>query len=100
MEMEESIKNDFKDDKLRWDLLPLELIEKVVEVYHFGAKKYAPNSWQNLPDVENRYYSALMRHLCAYRKGETKDEESGLHPLAHVIWNAIALLYFAIRRNK
>lgn len=42
--MEESIKNDFKDDKLRWDLLPLELIEEVVKVYHFGAKKYAPNS--------------------------------------------------------
>lgn len=85
--MEESIKNDFKDDKLRLDLLPL------------GAKKYAPNSWQNLPDAENRYYSALMRHLCAYRKGETKDEESGLHPLAHVIWNGLALLYFALKKK-
>lgn len=37
---EESFKNDYKDDKLRWDLLPLDLIEEVVKVYHFGAKKY------------------------------------------------------------
>ena len=74
-------------------------IEEVVKVYHFGAKKYTPNSWQNLPDAENRYYSALLRHLVAYRKGETKDEESGLHPLAHVIWNGLALLYFAIKKK-
>ena len=51
--MEESIKNDYKNDKLSWDLLPLDLIEEVVKVYHFGAKKYAPNRWQNLPDAEN-----------------------------------------------
>lgn len=31
--MEESVKNDFKDKKLRWDLLPLDLIEDVVRVY-------------------------------------------------------------------
>lgn len=41
--MEESIKNDFKDDKLRWDLLPLDLIEEVVKVYTAGAKKYGEN---------------------------------------------------------
>lgn len=98
--MAESTKNDYKDDKLRWDLLPLDLIEEVVKVYHFGAKKYAPNRWKNLPDAENRYYSALMRHLSAYRKGETKDEESGLHPLAHVIWNGLALLYFALKKKQ
>nr|DAI64034.1 MAG TPA: hypothetical protein [Caudoviricetes sp.] len=37
--------------------------------------------------------------MVAYRKGETKDEESGLHPLAHVIWNGLALLYFAIKKK-
>lgn len=46
----ESIKNDMKDGKPRWDLLPLLLVEKIVEVFSFGAKKYAPNTWQKLPD--------------------------------------------------
>lgn len=85
-----------KDDggKLRWDLLPLHLIEKVVEVYTFGAQKYAPNSWQNLEDGYNRYKAALLRHLTAHEKGETIDPESKLPHLAHCAWNAIAMMHF------
>lgn len=98
--MEESRKDDIKDDKLRWELLPLPLIEKVVEVYHFGTKKYAPNTWQNLPDGESRYKAALLRHLTAYEKGETKDPESGLNHLAHAAWNALAMLYCATMKEK
>lgn len=46
----ESIKNDKLDNKLRWELLPLPLLELVVKVFHFGAEKYGPDRWQNLPD--------------------------------------------------
>lgn len=96
----EAMKNDVKDDKLRWDLLPLDLIEKLVEVYHFGAKKYAPNTWKGLPDGENRYRAALMRHLTAHFKGELRDAESGLLHMQHLAWNAIALLHFAIEQER
>lgn len=94
-----SFKNDRKDNKPRWELLPIEVLEEVVKVYTFGAEKYAENSWQNLENGKERYYAALMRHLVAWRKGETKDEESQLHPLSHVIWNAIALLWLEMN-NK
>lgn len=40
----ESVKNDIIDDKLRWDLLPMEEIEDIVRVYHAGAKKYGSNN--------------------------------------------------------
>lgn len=93
----ESRKNDFKDGKLRWDLLPLDLIEKIVEVYHFGSLKYAPHSWKDLENGEERYRAALMRHLTAHFKGELRDEESGLLHAAHMAWNAIAMLHFAIK---
>ena len=96
----ESRKNDIKDGKLRWDLLPLDLIEKVVEVYSFGAQKYAPNTWQGLKDGYNRYKSAMMRHIVAYEKGEDRDKESGLHPLSHAAWNALAMLYFALKEEE
>lgn len=43
--MSESIKNDRKDHKLRWDLLPLKLLEEVVRVYTAGAEKYGENRW-------------------------------------------------------
>lgn len=96
----ESRKNDFKDGKLRWDLLPLELIEKVVEVYSFGAQKYSPNTWQGLENGKERYYAAHLRHLCAWRKGEKNDTESGLNHIQHCIWNLMAVLYFDLKEIK
>lgn len=87
-------KNDRLDDKLRWELLPMEEVEDVVKVFHYGAKKYAQDSWKNVPDGFERYRAALMRHMMAYLKGERIDPESGLQHLAQVTWNAIAMLYY------
>ena len=91
----EGIKYD--NGKLRWDLLPLHLIEKVVDIYTFGAQKYAPNTWQNLKDGYQRYKAAMLRHLVEHEKGYRIDNESGREHLAHVAWNAIALLHYADR---
>ena len=53
--MKQGIKNDFKDNKLRWDLLPLEELEDIVKVYTEGSKKYGVNTWQLLKDGYSRY---------------------------------------------
>ena len=91
--MTESIKNDFKDHKLRWDLLPLKEIEDIVKVYTAGADKYGPDKWQNLPDGYNRYKGAMLRHLMEYEKGNDVDKETQCLHLAQMAWNAIAMLY-------
>ena len=98
--MEQGRKDDMKDGKLRWDLLPLDLIEKIVEVYHFGAQKYAPNTWKQLENGEQRYKAALLRHLVEHDKGNLRDNESGLLHAQHMCWNAIAMLYFAIKKEQ
>ena len=90
-----SIKNDRKDDKLRWELLPLEDIEDIVKVYTEGAKKYGPNSWQNLEDGYNRYKAAAFRHLLEYEKGNEFDEETGCRHLAQAVWNLLACLHIS-----
>lgn len=90
-----SIKNDRKDKKLMWELLPLEDIEDVVKVYTEGANKYGVNTWQNLENGYNRYKAALFRHLLEYEKGNEYDEETGCRHLAQVVWNAIALLHIS-----
>lgn len=95
----EGKKNDRQDGKLRWELLPLSLIKEVVKVYHFGASKYQPNTWQHLDNGYERYKAALFRHLVAYEEGETYDPESGLHHLSHMVWNALAMLYCALRKE-
>lgn len=92
-------KDDRADGKLRWDLLPLAEIEDIVRVYTEGAKKYADNSWQDIPDGFNRYFAATMRHLVAYAKGERFDSDTGCMHLAQVVWNAIAMLYYD-KHNK
>lgn len=89
----DSVKNDFQDNKLRWDLLPLKEIEDIVRVYHAGAKKYGPNRWQNLEDGFQRYKAAALRHLLEYEKGERVDADTGCLHLAQFAWNAIAMLY-------
>lgn len=88
-----SVKNDIIDDKLRWDLLPMEEIEDIVKVYHAGAKKYGPNNWQNLDNGINRYRAASQRHMMEYLRGNKIDEETGCYHLAQCAWNIIAMLY-------
>lgn len=46
-----------------------------MRVYTEGAKKYADNSWQDIPDGFNRYFAASQRHIMEYMKGEKFDKE-------------------------
>ena len=87
----QSIKNDFADKKPRWDLLPIEELAGVVDVYTAGAKKYGENRWQTLPNGVNRYLGAFFRHLTAYKRGEQLDPEDGCLHLDKCIWNMIAV---------
>ena len=91
-------------EKLRWELLPIEEIEELVKVMTFGANKYNEDpqdpNWKKLDDGFNRYYAALMRHLVEVRKGNFIDEESGLKHMSCVIFNAIALSYFAKKEES
>ena len=96
----EARKNDRLDDKLRWELLPLEDVEDIVRVYTAGAKKYGPDQWQNLPDGIRRYKAALLRHLVEFDKGNEIDEETGCRHLAQVCWNAIAMLHISKQQKQ
>ena len=71
--------------KPRWDLLPYDQLEKVVNVLTMGAVKYADDNWKDVEPYDKRYFAATMRHLTAWKKGELVDEESGQPHLAHAI---------------
>ena len=89
----------YDQGKLRWDLLPLDVVEKLVEIYEFGANKYEENSWRTIENGYKRCRAALFRHLTAYDKGERLDPESGKSHLAHAAWNALSMVYFAEREH-
>ena len=75
----------YDGDKPDWSLLDLNILDDMVKVLTFGAKKYERDNWQKVDNGEQRYYAALIRHLNAYRSGEHLDPESGLPHLAHAM---------------
>lgn len=87
---------DFKKldtGKRRYSLLPAHALGIVVDVLEYGSRKYAPGNWAKCPPSENmRYYDAAIRHLEAWRTGDTLDEESGLSHLAHAACCILFLL--------
>jgi len=77
----------------RYDLIPVEPLNKVAQVYGEGAKKYAERNWSRGYDW-GLSYASLMRHLTQFWGGESYDKESGSHHLACVVFHAFALMYF------
>lgn len=68
----------------------------VGEVGTFGAQKYTPHGWVEVPDGEARYTDALHRHLLQGAL-EDHDPDSGLLHAAHAAWNALAVLELMLR---
>ena len=82
-----------KDDKgkLMFNLLPWKALTGVVKVLTFGAKKYSPNGWRTVPNAEERYLAALLRHIAARQRGEVIDPESGCRHIDHIACNGLFL---------
>lgn len=87
--------NGRKDDQEKpdMDLLSPFALEKVAQVMTYGKRKYGANNWRG-GIVYSRLLAAIMRHLNSYRKGESKDPETGLSHLAHASCGLMMLLEF------
>lgn len=96
--MEEMNKNEggasrYDNGKPRHDLIPPFAINELAKIYAMGAKKYADHNWK-LGMRWSRVLGSLKRHLNAFESGIDFDEESKLHHMSHVIWNAVTLLEY------
>lgn len=74
--------------------------EAVGQVGTCGAAKYTDNGWLDVPNGIDRYTDALLRHLNKHWAGEYADPESQLPHLAHMAWNALAILELTLRRQQ
>lgn len=72
----------FDEGKLDWTLLPFKAVDQVVRVLMHGAEKYGRDNWRKGMDW-SRLIDATLRHVTAFNSGETRDQESGCHHLAH-----------------
>jgi hypothetical protein len=80
----------------RFDLIPQDVMWELAEHYGRGAKKYTDNNW-----LRGYRWSlsiaSIFRHLASWLLGEERDEDGNKHIIA-VVWHAIALATFALRR--
>ena len=83
----------FDKDKPDWSLLPLDVMEEVVQVLTLGNTKYSRDNWKHLGDAENRHFAAMMRHVSTWQSGDKLDKETGLSHLSHAMCNLIFLLW-------
>jgi len=74
--------NKFDGGKLPWHLLPPDALEEITRVLQFGANKYGDRNWEQ-GMAWHRPFSALMRHMWAWWRGEDTDPETGITHLAH-----------------
>ena len=78
----------------RWELVPMQAVARIAEVYAYGAQKYDDHNWRK-GYAWSLSFGAMLRHLAAWQEGENADPESGLSHLAHAGFHVLALLYYA-----
>ena len=82
--------------KLRYDLIPPEMMDAEAWVLSFGAQKYEDRNWEKGIRY-GRVFGAAMRHLWAWWRGETLDPESGKSHLWHALCNISFLITYEAR---
>jgi len=73
-------------------LIPSYAMEQTAWVHKFGAERYGAYNWRKTGVCASTYVNAILRHLNAWRDGETLDPESGISHLAHVACSCNILL--------
>lgn len=90
----------FDQDKVHMQLLPLDALYEAAKVMTFGANKYGPNDWKKVKHAKERYKGALLRHLTEDSKGNKYDPETGELHLAHMLCNAMFILWHDMKETK
>lgn len=81
--------------KTEWHLLPWDALEEVAKAAMSGNNQpgRSADDWKNIPDKFGYAFDKIMRHLAERKRGKLKDDESGINPLAHLIFDALIALY-------
>ena len=100
--------------KPRWELLPFECIEGMVNVLTFGANKYEDGGWKQLMVNEEGYQriiGSLRRHQLAIERdgilaldlnefGDTDADHSGLPHIDHIQCCVMFIKYYQLHLAK
>lgn len=89
------MKDEGTDLKLRYDLIPHELLTRLAILYTNSAKKYPENNWRKASVEESKIYKeAAWRHFIKWQNHLDREEDHAVQ----TIWNIIAWEW--INKNK
>ena len=93
--MSEGTKHD--QGKLRYDLIPPDVMDEIAYVLTYGASKYSARNWE-LGMEWGRNIGAAERHINAFKARERLDGlGGGTHHLANAIVELMFVLAFDLR---
>jgi hypothetical protein len=98
MDSTDGVKYD--EGKPQFSLMKTDALLEMVAVLTYGAKKYSPDNWEKLENGRQRYFDAANRHMWQWFGGEERDQESGLHHLAHAMSSLMFLIQMDINLEK
>lgn len=101
-DLKEKIGIKYDDKKPRIAEMLLDMREPLLElckVWEYGANKYTPDNWKRVPDAKTRYTNAMLRHLLAEEESLIDNESKLLHA-SHIVFNALARLYFTLQERQ
>lgn len=84
----------FSQGKIRHDLVAPWALNEIARVYTYGTIKYDDDNWWKGLKWKRDVFGCILRHIWKWFRGETDDQESGLHHLAHAAWNCMALMEY------
>lgn len=80
---------------VRLHAIPWEVLAELGRVFAFGEDKYDDYNFRK-GYKWSLSFDALQRHLWAFWNNEDRDQESGLHHMAHAAWHALVLGFFSL----
>lgn len=90
----------YNADKPRMSLIDSYAMEELAKVLTFGAKKYAAHNWRKGLKI-SECLDSMQRHINAYNNPhmEDTDPETGLSHMAHVMCNAMFILWLQTHKR-
>lgn len=85
--------------KPQFSLIPQRALLEVAKVVTFGAETYGVENWKDVPDLEQRFTDAALRHMNAYLRGELLDQQTKLYHLACAITSLMFVLETDIEKT-
>jgi hypothetical protein len=79
---------DRREGKGRFDLIPLEPMRRLAQLYERGAAKYGPNNWMRGQPLMASYFDSALRHMADLRAGEPTEDHC-----AAILWNIVGYMW-------